>query len=40
MSGSLSWTAIASPVLDHGLDDDLRLVPYGAARLRSPTGAP
>ncbi|TCK64258.1 beta-L-arabinofuranosidase domain-containing protein [Curtobacterium sp. PhB136] len=24
----------ASPVLDHGPDDDLRLVPYGSARLR------
>ncbi|WP_439692664.1 beta-L-arabinofuranosidase domain-containing protein [Curtobacterium sp. SP.BCo] len=34
MAGAQAEIPPASPVLDHGPDDDLRLVPYGAARLR------
>ncbi|TDN42281.1 beta-L-arabinofuranosidase (glycosyl hydrolase family 127) [Curtobacterium flaccumfaciens] len=34
MAGAQADVPPASPVLDHGPDDDLRLVPYGSARLR------
>ncbi len=34
MAGAQAAPPPASPVLDHGPDDDLRLVPYGSARLR------
>jgi len=34
MAGAQADTPPLSPVLDHGPDDDLRLVPYGSARLR------
>lgn len=34
MAGAQADTPPFSPVLDHGPDDDLRLVPYGSARLR------
>jgi hypothetical protein len=34
MAGAQADVPPPSPVLDHGPDDDLRLVPYGSARLR------
>lgn len=34
MAGAQADIPPTSPVLDHGPDDDLRLGPYGSARLR------
>lgn len=34
LAGAQSDVPLPSPVLDHGPDEDLRLVPYGSARLR------
>lgn len=34
MAGAQADVPPASPVLDHGPDDDLKLVPYGSARIR------